>query len=474
MRQNVLRCNLAVIVIGIVLLVGGCSQPHYDDPVSVMIDTTEGHQFRWAAAKQAEREMFDSQMRIAALRDMVWQRGHPTNFRIYAVDELIEINEAQARNFFVKRLPSIMNDLTVEHIIELAVSGGWHEITPSLIRRYAIRMPPLRDENRLERKGIEALNPDRSVEEVVFNLFAGTEGGTVVQRAAAWQLLNRLKSREELVSMLADCQSDEPLLLDLQAAAIELGVTANNIQTITWIQVLRSPTHRNLWRRMAKIVAELDNEKRDGLDLRHLPVLLKLGENNDSLMEQSCEELLATLMRFTKNQRHFYKGPTYDGPMDEYPQQLAYWKDELSWADLLTMNVIVRTLRDREFVGELFKQADSDFADQRTEYGGLLRWNDNGKVIAKMYRPAMRRHDLIYYAPKSLIIDAYTSLAHYHFHAQKRKNQAFAGPGIGDMDRIARLQQFSAIVLTFIDEDHLNIDYYQPENVVVDLCTVRR
>jgi hypothetical protein len=76
--------------------------------------------------------------------------------------------------------------------------------------------------------------------------------------------------------------------------------------------------------------------------------------------------------------------------------------------------------------------------------------------------------------PKELVTDGYTALAHYHFHAQSYGNAKFAGPGIGDMERIARTQQFNGLVLTFIDKNRLNVDLYFRPDVVIDLGTVVR
>jgi hypothetical protein len=64
-------------------------------------------------------------------------------------------------------------------------------------------------------------------------------------------------------------------------------------------------------------------------------------------------------------------------------------------------------------------------------------------------------------------------LAHYHFHAQEYKNSEFAGPGKGDIDTADRLD-FNFLVFTFIDEKTLNVDFYQPGGVVVDLGTIKR
>jgi hypothetical protein len=85
----------------------------------------------------------------------------------------------------------------------------------------------------------------------------------------------------------------------------------------------------------------------------------------------------------------------------------------------------------------------------------------------------MRVHDLKFIPSQKMVEDLYTSLAHYHFHAQDFKNSSYAGPGLGDLDFADRMEA-TCVVFTFIDRDRLNVDYYQPGRVVIDIGTLRR
>jgi hypothetical protein len=86
----------------------------------------------------------------------------------------------------------------------------------------------------------------------------------------------------------------------------------------------------------------------------------------------------------------------------------------------------------------------------------------------------LRDHDRKYVSPKQLIVDAYTGLAHYHFHAQSLTHRDYAGPGRGDLERIGDRHRLNGLVLTFIDPQTLNVDFYRHGRVVIDLGTIRR
>src|SRR5690606_4208252 len=157
---------------------------------------------------------------------------------------------------------------------------------------------------------------------------------------------------------------------------------------------------------------------------------------------------------------HHLKGPEYDGPMRNYPQRFAEAADKLCWGDLATIHLMFRAFADRSVVASLFAQADADLADASSEHGGVLDI-EAGAFKPIGYEPGMRVHDLKFIASDAMITRMYTSLAHDHFHAQDHRHADYAGPGVGDLKFADRLN-FSCLVLTLINRDKLNVDYYQP------------
>jgi hypothetical protein len=311
------------------------------------------------------------------------------------------------------------------------------------------------------------------MEQVIIDIFKSGGDTDIRQRVAAWALLHRLlDDKGRLVEVLSQVQTDDPLLSDLKAAAMELGVVPDSMETVTWLRIIRADSA--YWAAARTAVEKLGPEQRHGLELRHLPVLVYAGDTMPQSLQTSREELISQITHAIGRQEHFLKGPTYDGPMDEHPQQFRQWREALSWGDLLVTDVMLQLIASDRLARAWFAHADKDRVDTTTEYGGLVRRDSKGEPYVHAYSPMIRRHDLKYIPPKEVVTDGYQALAHYHFHAQEHHNSRFAGPGIGDLERIARTQQFNGLVLTFVDENRLNVDLYFRPEVVIDLGTLRR
>lgn len=134
---------------------------------------------------------------------------------------------------------------------------------------------------------------------------------------------------------------------------------------------------------------------------------------------------------------------------------------------------ILRGLRTPAVVSALFREADRDLDDTRSEHGGLLCWNDENAVVFDAILPLVKRHNERYDPPEKLFERLRDGLAHVHFHAQAHDSGRYAGPGRGDMEFVEN-NRVNAVVFTFVDKDTLNADAYFPGGVVVDLGCVRR
>jgi len=470
------KCSQLLVPVLLIVLISGCAPKAYDDPIGKMLDTEDSANYRLLAAEQAERESPDDPKRIEALKRLLIDRGHPTELRTFAADALIRHDEADAKAFLRTALPRMNNWPAMRHIIETAVERRWVDFTPALVRSYARPAHAYTDAERPEAPALTALNPGRSIEDIAFAVMTADSVADIRERAAAWQLLNRLtEDRSALMARLAAVDvPDDPLIVDLKAAATDLHVTADSLETVAWLQMLRSPLYAGFWNRAKAAVATLTDQQKRGLELRHLGLIVQLHETDDEALRLSRDQLYDNVSRFLSTQKHYLKSANFDGHNENHPQRLHEWAEQLTWADLLVMDRITKLMRDRAVIDAWFIQADEDLADKSTEYGGLMAWNGDGRLMPDLYKPMIRRHDRKYYAPKSLTLNGYAAFAHYHFHAQSDNNDDYAGPGRGDLERIADTQRYTGLVLTFVGPDVMNVDYYRQDGVVVDMGTVRR
>jgi hypothetical protein len=61
------------------------------------------------------------------------------------------------------------------------------------------------------------------------------------------------------------------------------------------------------------------------------------------------------------------------------------------------------------------------------------------------------------------------ALIHYHLHAQKDRNDEFAGPSPGDLLYSSRSGRTCVVFTTIGKGGRMNADCYQPDGAVIDL-----
>ena len=462
---------LRMILIALLASLASCSARVAVDPIRDMTDPNLAANWRMDAALQAEREFPSDPKRIEALHKIAWGERQTNELRIYAIDQLIAINEKDFREKLDRRIVLIPYGEPLDHIYAVGKERQWPELTPMLVKRWAVPQFGELDANRAERKWIAELNPGREVEAVVFDVFTAPVAQiTDLQRIGAWALLNRIATKEKLIAALNTAPQTTPLVADLKAAGADLHTLPRHREGVKWLYFLRDPARSDLWQSAKANVAALTAEQRINLEVRHLAIMPHLesdtrGSDRASLY-QKLDAQLSPL-------RHYMTSPSEGSGIAEQPQHLKDWKDELSWADLATIRTLAGIVQTPKVKAELFAQADRDHKNANAEHGGVIDVL-SGAPVAKEYPPLARlSHDRQFIPSEQMITHCYTGLAHYHFHAQELRNSEYAGPGKGDLDTAERLD-LNFLVFTFIDENQLNIDYYQRGRVVIDLGTISR
>lgn len=452
-------------------LLSACAAKEFDDPIAVMTDRSTALNWRWDAARQAERRQPRSPARIAALNELLWAKGHPDELRVYAIDQLVEVDEADLREKLKRRIVLIPEGRPIEHLFDVALERKWDNFTAPVVMRWAVPVKGVALEDRGEKAMIEKLNPGRDIVEVVFEVFSlPDEDITHVQRVAAWSLLNELTDRTTLIRYLNASPDVTALVVDLKACAADLHTLPRNREEVLWLSHLRDPSRAAWWARAKQAVAALPPAKRDDVELRHLPWLIHADA---ALLQTDRAALYNELNARLQHAEHHNFGPNKRGIIKDYPQRLHDWAEKLTWADLAAMRVLWDAVNTPAVRDALFEQAECDRKDSSAEHGGVIDVENNAP-IARAYSPVRRlAHDHKFVPSNAMITHCYTALAHYHFHAQSHHNADYAGPGYGDLQTAERLP-FNFLVFTFVDEDRLNVDYYRHGGVVVDLGTTRR
>lgn len=470
--SRVITHALAVFILTFsVMLLVGCAARVSTDPLKDMTDRELASNWRLDAARQAEVEFPNDPRRYEALHKLVWDRGHTADLRIYAIDQLVEMDEKDFLEKLDRRIVLIPYGEALDHIYRIGKERGWSQLTPMLVKRWAVPQHGEPDDDRTERRWISELNPGREVKDVVFDVFTSSPDKiTDVQRVGAWALLNRIATKDELIAALERAPQSTALVTDLKMCAAELHTLPRHREGVKWLYYLRDPARADVWQQARAQVARLNTEQRENLEMRHLAVL---PHADASIFNMTKDQLYQRINATLATQQHYSTGAEMTGISADHPQRLHDWRSKLSWADLATIDTLWKLVQHPAMRASLFAQAERDFKNKAAEHGGVI---DIGATepIAREYPPIVRySHDRQFTPTEQMITHCYTGLAHYHFHAQEMKNADYAGPGKGDLDTADRLD-LNFLVFTFVDENHLNVDYYQHGRVVVDLGTISR
>jgi hypothetical protein len=461
--------GLAVLM-ALAVMLTGCAHRSVDDPVAVMLDRDKDPARRLSAAKQLG-SISDSSYPMrseTAMHRVLWSDGQPTDLRLWSMDRLIEYDADAFWMIARRRIRGVDLWPVLEPLIERSAKHGDPGFTVALVRSYIRESQIYPDDQRPERAAIKALNPELSLEQAVWGVFVSEDHAiTTAARVDAWALTNRLVGPDQSRAMLLQMDSQQPLILDLKAARW-LDVLPVSREAVLWLMQIRSESGGAYWDDAQKLAGGLTDKQRQGLELRHLPALHMADVSDPSLSKASLYSRIARRLASSRGSVRTEAGVAMRLPSET----LTDHADSLSFADLLTIELLIDALADRSLVRELFSQADRDRADTATEHGGVLIMEAD-RIKALTFPPTIRAHDEKFYSSDALILRMYTGLAHYHFHAQRYPNAAYAGPGVGDLAFADRLRP-TAVVFTFIDRDTLNVDYYQAGGIVVDLGTIKR
>ena len=464
--------------IWVCFLVAGCETEHFSNPAAMMLDREAHTQARLAAERQLWQELsasgdangFDAY--LAALAELAWSDRHPVQLRILAVDRLIELDAKQFKHQADRRIRHVNEWLVLEHIYRRAAQEQWLDFTLIAVRRWAKPSQVYRDEDRPERRLLEKLNPGKAVDRILLDVLGDQyEASQLTHHVSAWTVLNRIMDTESLRHELMKLKGQTMLIDNLHAAVAVLDVLPPDREGVLRLISLRCEQGGRYWQSAGEVSQRLSPGQKRGLALRHLPLLVNISEQQ---LQLSRDELAGEIRQRLGRVRHYQRqvvgmdGYGYEAVNETIEEHLP----TLTWADLIAISKILDAMTDGRLISEVFEQVDADFADQSTERGGVLIWADE-RIVAKQFKPMAMDHDRVFYATPLLIEQMYTGLAHYHFHVQEYDNELHAGPGGGDLMFADNLHA-SAVVFTFIDRNTLNIDYYQPGRVVVDLGVIKR
>lgn len=465
------------LALAFLILVAGCASPTQTDPVAALASPSlTGGQHR-RALQALDQTPPDDPATLDALSRVVSQDGYTIEVREAALERLAQRDLERLKAAIRRTLPRTAAWGWITRLSQIIAERGWTDLSPALVSSWA--RPVMFNNDDLERPeylALASMHGAENVTDVVFAMLIESKGvGEQGLRSRCWDLLHRLGQRERLVELLAsrEIAADDPMLLDLQAGAAELGLVPRNREEILWMRKLREPQRAEFWSQAVAAVQGLNPQRRAELALRDLPIVVSASLHDRELLALSVDELHRRVDAYLRTQRHHVEDETAGGFADTSRQRLGEYEGKLSWGDLAAMLVAIRAMQVPEVVDHLFDFAERDRADESTEYGGVIALDAKDRFEVREFVPVFREHDQRFNPSQAMFDAGYTAVFHFHNHTQNHRNERYAGPGIWDLNT-ADNTRANCLVFTFVNRDTLNVDYYRHDRVVVDLGEIRR
>jgi hypothetical protein len=428
------------------------------------------------------------------LKTLAWSANWPVELRLKALRTVLAdtdpTGEADSRQLVRLMVPREKDPRVIALLSDTAAEKGWMDTVPALVRSLSRYDPTTPDPERAEYRAIKRLAPERPVELTVVDTFLhpppeeGAYGLSSVQlvRADAWNVLGRLDPKGTLRMTMLENNSSDPDVASIKAAVDELRAAPRSGEEFAWLRSLRDPTdaaNAQWWRNAAGAIAAMGPERAPTLQLRHAEVIRWAAQHRPNWARASRQELLSELRgRLVGRTLHQRTAKEELGDRMQV-QTLDSAELTITWADLLTVLVLDDAAHDPAVVTALFAQAALDHKDRSAEYGGIVEdmkvKSGEGAVRVVMYppRPGARRGDKEFVASTDMMEQSDRSLAHYHFHVQEARNASYAGPSAADLAYADRLGR-NCLVFTSVGKDTMDVDYYQPGGMILDLGEIER
>jgi len=413
---------------------------------------------------------------IDALQGLVYRSGYDEELRLEGMRYLLRVDRGRLLRTLRQRLPRTTDHDWLRSLCHFVAQYDMVELDAALVsswgRPWSGSLP---ETQRPEFLALERMHGPGGSVIVVWETFLGavkpSENGL---RFRCWDLLHRLGARDELIELVQGedaSRSEHPTLHGVHQAAVDFGTIPWNREELLWVHKLTEPSRRGFWLEAQRATSQLTLQRRRNLELRDLPVVVAAAKHQPDLLTQTDAQLMQSVAGRLQGRRHYKERDGGFLPGEDPPHDLRSHADALTWGDLAAIAIAMDAMHLPSVRHHLFDYANRDRLDDTTEYGGIVALDEQGRFEILEFPPRFRVHDLRFEASQAMFDAGYTALFHFHNHAQKHRNKAHAGPGLGDM-KYADATRANCLVLTYVNDHTINVDYYRHDGLLIDLGLV--
>jgi hypothetical protein len=283
-------------------------------------------------------------------------------------------------------------------------------------------------------------------------------------RIAAVSILVKLSSPENAAAVINKLPPGEPMLDVLRFWAGRFQYVPTNVPRLFACRMQMASLDKATWLTLSARIDQLNRSAPYRLDPRDTHLLLKI---DPALLNRTRDDLADELRSRLNRLGHTRRIPSYPNAPDDYPETFDAAADRLAVTDLLRVKLLLDALAKPQTVLALRRFLHDDLAQTESEIGGLC-FLSGGQITLTPYPPDRPAGDNLYIEPAAMTVDAVLCLARWHCHADPRRNADAAGPGLDDLKFVAS-HDAPALVITRVNDTIINVDYFTPEGIVIDL-----
>ncbi len=289
-------------------------------------------------------------------------------------------------------------------------------------------------------------------------------GETISVKLAALSSLLKSQGQEAVLEMLAARSQEDVILEQVAFWAQRFHYFPTNKSRFLMCQLQRITLTPLQFDELERRIAGLHNQDGYTFDARDSYMILQA---DPELLSRDRERLARSIASRLERLSHTSRPPSYPGAPDDYPEDFAGQQAKLSAVDLLRITLLLDTLDQPEPVRQLRRYIVADRADTASEHGGLC-FLEGGAVTFRKFASQRQGGDNQYFWSGEMLQQRVLSLVLWHCHTNKNAETPPAGPGLDDMHHAA-WHDYPGLVISLLRDDAVNIDYYTPDGIVVDL-----
>ncbi|MBI68922.1 MAG: hypothetical protein CMJ38_02680 [Phycisphaerae bacterium] len=463
-----------ITLMGLVLILSTCGSQRVSNPSEVLQETGRSPRVQLKAMDQLQSEVgLSSESFQELLMPLLWKPGYTNEVRMAALERLWSVDQQGVIRTLRQQLPRLNNWTWLVEVCDWIAGHNIVELQEGLISSWA--SPTMMVQTEHERPEylalVEMVGKDEVVNLVFNTLVHSSQSWKQSYRSRCLELLHRVGERDRIVALLqnANVAEDDVYLQDLRKSFVELGIAPYTREEVIWIRKLASPEYQSFWDEARVALSQLSDARRHSLELRDVPVAVSVHRHAPEYLTMETDAILNTIANQLKGARHYYETEG-GGTFNERSEQFRTHRSRLTWGDAMAIQMMNKALQVPQVRKHLLEYGVRDVNDKTTEYGGIIALDKKGRFEILEFEPKIRHHDRRFNASQQMFDAGYTALFHFHYHAQKYRNGDHAGPGLGDKN-YADSTRANCVVITFVNEDEVNVDYYRHGGIVVDLGT---